>query len=244
MGVESKFYIIPQASSLRPSPQKVLDLIVALRSKAFLCDPKAVSFAPDAHGMKNGGEGFTWTTGRRRDKGQGSLDDLLAFLVTHGDSDVLLRWNNFDLAQSGLKYPLTVLPESDEVYYDIDFHLVAETAYHTSEVIEPFQAIRCACGEEIAELEPDDSDPFYCARLPVMCMKCHKPNEFENLSMTYRDPWTGEEKEGFGGVTYRFAVVVDCGKNYPDRTAQVAADFLGIIQRTLGVKTREIGDVY
>ena len=77
-----------------------------------------------------------------------------------------------------------------------------------------------------------------------MCTRCHKPNEFENLSMTYRDPWTGVEKEDFGGVTYRFAVVVDCGKNGPDRTAQVAADFLGIIQRTLGVITREIRDVY
>ena len=47
--------------------------------------------------------------------------------------------------------------------------------------------------------------------------------------MTFRDGWTEEEIQGLGGLTYRFCVVIDCGKMIPEQGTIVAPEFRHII---------------
>jgi len=247
MGVESKFYVLPDTSGYRPDPRNVSELVKALRAAGFICDPNSPAFVASAHqaGSLNSPadwEGFSWRLGR--DEVAGSLSALELFLTDHRESDVLVRWPNKDLHLSGLKYPLSVSPGPDEVYHDIEMHLAADTVYHTSEIIDPFTDIRCSCGAAIQEFEPSGNDPFYSSRLPNHCPECHRQVNYATLPVTIRDGWTGVESKAVGGTAYRFAIVVDCGKCWPDGEADVVAEFLGVIERTVQIKTRVFRDFY
>lgn len=247
MGVESKFYVLPDNSGYLPEPGVVSDLIKALRSAGFLCDPKSPTFEPSVHQLgspnsKVENEGFEWRIGRNRFPG--SLVALASHLSSYQGSDLLLRWPNSDLGRSGLKYPLTIIPGPDGVYYDIEIHLAADTVYYTSEIFDPFDEIRCDCGVAVEAFEPPGDDPFYSSRLPNQCSVCRTPINYALLPMTIRDGWTGEESEAIGGVTYRFALVVDCGKYWPDQQAAANPEFLAIVEQTLHIKTRVLRDFY
>jgi hypothetical protein len=247
MGIESKFYVLPDASGYRPDAGKVAELINALRAARFLCDPKSPGFAETAHQAEPASsgadyDGFYWSTCRNRLAG--SLGALELFLNQHAWSDVLLRWPNQDLRLSGLKYPFSTVPGEDGVYYDIEMHLAAETVYCTSEIIDPFAEIHCSCGATVEEFEPSDDDPFYSSRLPNHCPECQAPMNYAVLPTTMRDPWTGAESSLAGGAVYRFALVLDCGKCWPEKETVVSAEFLGVVERTLQIKTRVCRDFY
>jgi hypothetical protein len=247
MGVESKFYVLSDDSGYLPEPAAILGLIKSLQTSGFLCDSKSPSFEPSVHQLgspnsKIENEGFEWRIGRNRFPG--SLNGLASHLSSHLGTDLLIRWPNSDLNRSGLKYPLTIVPGPDGVYYDIETHFAADPVYHTSEIIDPFDEILCRCGAIVKEFEPPNGDPFYSSRLPNHCPACHTPINYALLPMTIRDGWTGEESKAVGGVTYRFAVVVDCGKYWPEQEATVTPEFLAVVEQTLQIKTRVVRDFY
>jgi hypothetical protein len=95
MGVESKFYILPDTSGYRPDAGKVSELVKALRAAGFLCDPKSprlVTSAPQNDSLSSQAdyEGFHWRVGRN--KGAGALGALELFLTEHREADVLVQW--------------------------------------------------------------------------------------------------------------------------------------------------------
>lgn len=192
-------------------------------------------------------EGFEWQTAETgRQRQAGALVDLENVAGQHDQSDLLVYWHTSDLALSGLKYPLSVIPMSAGVYYDIEIHLTANTVYHTSEIIEPFADISCGCGAAIERIEPRDDDPLHDERLPNNCPACREAIDYAVLPMTIRDGWTGVETAAVGGVTYRFAVVMDCGKCWPDQNqdAVVLPEFLSVIRQRLKTNTRVVRDFY
>jgi hypothetical protein len=249
MGVESMFYILPDDSGYRPEPTRVCQLVRALQTAGFLCDPKSPSFVAPAHaegplGDQADYEGFIWKVRPGPDKHAGSLTSLERILKDLQDSDVVVKWPNSDLNVSGLKYPLTLVPESEGVHYAIEIHLAAQTVYHASEIIDPYEEIRCRCGKQIQQIESSGSTPLYDPRLPNHCPSCHEPINYATMSLTIRDGFTGAESKTVGGAVYRFAVVVDCGKYWPDGEAQVTAGFLGVVESSLNVRARVIRDFY
>lgn len=252
MGVESEFYILPDNSGYRPDPGKACQLIRALRAAGFLCDPESPTFAASAHRLgalssQAGYEGFCWkrSAGPNQRVGRvGTLSALEPLLTELQESDVLLLWPNKDLNLSGLKYPLTVVPGPEGVYYDVEIHLAAQTVYHMSEIIDPFEAIRCTCGADIQEFEPSGDCPFYSSRLPNHCPACNKAMNYATMPTTVRDGFTGLESTAVGGAAYRFALVVDCGKYWPEREAAVAPEFLAVVEEILPIKTRVLRDFY
>jgi len=249
MGVESKFYILSETSGYRPEPAGVYQLVGALRTAGFLCDPKSQTFQASVHrtgplSSDSDDEGFWWKSHAGLEKQGGSLNALELRLADLRESDVLIRWPNANLNLSGLKYPLNVVPGPDGVYYDIEIHLAVETVYHTSEIIDPFDDIRCGCGAGIKVLEAPGHSPFYDSRLPNRCPSCQTLMNYATIPMTIRDAWTGAESRAMGGIAYRFALVVDCGKYWPEGEAEVAPDFLAVTEQTLGIKTRVLRDFY
>ena len=247
MGVESKFYILPETSHYRPDPTKVRQSIQAFRTSGFLCDPKSPAFTESTHRAYQATsdfEGFYWKLRSGSERSNGSLDSLERLLADRPESEVLVEWPNSNLKLSGLKYPLTVIPGPDDMYYDVEIHLTEQTVYHTSEIIDPFEEITCSCGSEIEQFEPSDRCLFYDPRLPNHCPSCGTLMNYATLPMMVHDGWTGDESEAAGGVTYRFAIIVDCGKYWPESEAAVAPEFLAIVEQTLGITTRVFRDFY
>jgi hypothetical protein len=249
MGVESNFYIMPEDSGYRPEPARVSELVRALRAAGFLCDPQSPSFARPAHRAgalsdQADYEGFMWKVRPGLYKHAGSLALLESVLNDLQDSDVVVRWPNSDLNLSGLKYPLTVVPGPEGVYYDIEIHLAAHTVYHTSEIIDPYEEIRCRCGGEIHQIESSSPTPLHDSRLPNHCPSCHALMNYAILPLTVRDGFTGAESQAVGGAVYRFAIVVDCGKYWPEGQAEVTPAFLSTVESTLNIKTRVLRDFY
>jgi hypothetical protein len=249
MGVESRFYVLPNASGFRPSAAQVCELITRFRAASFLCDPHSPTFEPSVHkcppALKDlvGYEGFDWRI--RGERGVENLAELEKLLVQHEESDIQLRWPNTDLAKSSLRYPLLPIPVSESVYFDVELHLSADTVYCTSEIIDPFEEpVRCACGASLDILESPDRDFFYSSRLPNCCPACGKAANYSVVPMTIRDAWTGAETQGLGGITYRFCTVIDCGKMIPDVGAAVLPEFRQIIEQTLQCHTRVVQDFY
>ena len=103
MGVESKFYILPDTSGYRPDAVNVSALIKALQIAGFLCDPKSPRFVASAHqndslSSQADYEGFHWRVGRN--KFAGSLSALSLSLTANQDRDVRVQWDNSDLQLS------------------------------------------------------------------------------------------------------------------------------------------------
>lgn len=249
MGVESKFYILPETSGYRPEPTQVCQLVKTLQGAGFLCDPMSPTYSASAHRTSSlsseaGYEGLFWKLRAGPKKDSGPLSMLALRLVDSQESDVLVQWPNSDLILSGLKYPLSVVPGPEGVYYHIEIHLAAQTVYHTSEIIDPFDEIRCSCGAHVQELAPSGRCPFYDSRLPNRCPSCQITMNYATLPTTIRDGWTGVESSAIGGATYRFALVVDCGKYWPESEAAVTPEFLAVVEKTLGIRTRVVRDFY
>jgi hypothetical protein len=242
-----RYYIVPEISGLRPDPATVCRLIGALRSAGFLCDPESAGFAASAHGVISlasgpDEEGFWWQTHASAKKHGGSLDTLEDTLSDLKEMDVLITWPNSDLHLSGLKYPLSMIPGPSGVYYNIEFHLAAETVYHVSEIVDAFDKICCPCGASIKPFNALGRELFYDQRLPNHCPACQSVLNYATLPATVRNPWNGAKSSVLGGLSYRFAVMVDCGSYYPGLDAVVTPAFLSVLEDILGLKTRVIQD--
>lgn len=58
------------------------------------------------------------------------------------------------------------------------------------------------------------------------------------------DPLTGAPEPGHGGITYRSATVIDCGKYFPDYGTPVEQGFISAIEPVLGGGLRVIQDFH
>lgn len=224
MGVESNFYIMPASSGFRPEPEAIDSLIRNLQDQHYLP------------------EDLNWSVGNA--KSSGSIENLRTTLDANPSSDIRAQWRISDLASSGLRYPLAQAPAWDGIYYDIEIHLVGATAYRTSEVIQPFDSIQCACGQRIEETPVPDYDPFSAERLPTYCPACGDPIDYAQIPMVACHPMTGAPEPGRGGITYRCAIVVDCGKCYPDYGTSVDSDFISAIESVFSGRLRISQDFY
>jgi hypothetical protein len=224
MGVESNFYIMPASSGFRPEPEAIEGLIRKLLDHRYL--PKDLN----------------WTVGTA--KASGSIEDLRAALDANPTSDLRAQWRISDLATSGLLYPLAQTPVSERVYYCIEVHLVGDTAYLTSGIIQSFDSIQCACGKEIEETPVPDNDQLGAGRLPTSCPACGDPIDFAQIPMVACHPMTGAPEPGRGGITYRCAIVVDCGKCYPDYGTPVEPGFISAIESVFGGGVRVAQDFW
>jgi hypothetical protein len=132
----------------------------------------------------------------------------------------------------------------DETYYDVEIHLSCDYVYHCSELIDPFDDIRCMCGES---LEYDNNDRvFYASRIKYRCPRCARDFDVSEKPATVRNGRTGEKSTVPGGTSYRFALVVDCGKWLPTRSSVINLhpDLVELCQSELQHSFYEVGDYY
>lgn len=250
MGVEYRHFLIPRPNSFKPSARQLAEFIASLSDGAWTYRPGTETFRrlvfdwpPEAaiSGVfattPNGYEVVPYPVAEE-------------WLEQRDHHDLLLTWPVWNLAEAGLRYPLkkSQWPPGD-IYYDLEIHLSPNYVYQASECIEPFEEVICReCSEPLEESRPLLADDFeyifFTSRIPVQCPKCQAPFDPSKLTAVVVHGWTGERSRLPGGATYRFAVVVDCGKSIPSNTGDIAfdADFVALCKSKFRTDFYEVGD--
>ena len=93
---------------------------------------------------------------------------------------------------------------------------------------------------------PNGPPVFVDRRISSACPSCGKPFRPQDLVARVRDLRTGVPRDRRGGATYRFAVVVDCGKRFAREGWPIRAskEFLILVQKTLAQRFYQVGDIY
>ena len=252
MGVEYRCYLIPRPNTFRPRPDAALALVAALRGDGWLLGHERTAsaklpFAQSRLYKPAQGQGYFALTLGSRDSFTSPLPELFS---DYANRDLMVVWPVESLGTSGLRYPLEPLPFDDpadaaDCYYEVQFHFGRDFIYHMSEVIDPFDpSPTCRCGHTL-ECEPEsEEDPFYSARLSERCPQCGLAFDPTQLVAAGRDGWTGTATRIQGGATYRFAVVIDCGKFFGQRQLCIHPRLKSIVERTLDIETYEVADFY
>lgn len=251
MGVEYRCYLIPRPNTFRPRPDAALALVAALRDDGWLLGSEHPALAKlpfrqsrlyaPAHG-----QGYFALTVGNRDSFTSPLPELFD---DYADRDLRVVWPVESLGTSGLRYPLEPLPFDDPVdaadcYYEVQFHFGRNFIYHISQVIDPFEpSPTCPRGHSLMCEPESDEDPFYSFRLAARCPQCGAAFDPTQLVATGRDGLTGAPLRVQGGATYRFALVVDCGKFYGGRH-HFHPELKSLVQRTLDIQLYEVADFY
>jgi hypothetical protein len=252
MGVEYRSYLIPRPNTFRPRPDVALALVAALRDDGWLLGPdhKALANLPFAQSRLYAparGHGYFARRVGDRESFSAPLGDLF-----HGfaNRDLMVVWPVESLGASGLRYPLEPLPFDDpadavDCYYEIQLHFGHDYVYRMSESIDPFDpSPSCHRGHALERDAESEEDPFYSSRLALRCPKCDAKFDPSEFIATGRDGWTGTAIRVPGGMTYRFAVVIDCGKFFGRRPLRFSPRLKSIIERTLDVETYEVPEFY
>jgi hypothetical protein len=254
VGVEYEHYLIPEDNAFKPQPQDLRRLVDALLDGGLVARNETEAFGkftsgsfafydgpPDTNCYVQFGQKyfpFPCPCAER---------DIAGF----GERDYRMVWPVESSNESGLKYPLSPFPEWGDAYYELRLHMGEDFVYHTSESIDPFDEVACACGVPL-ELPHDlgQSAPFppvfFDQRIRRTCPSCGRAFRPQELVATVRDVWTGESLERPGGATYLFAVVIDCGKGFAREAWPIRAseEFMALVEKTLGQSFYEIGDIY
>ncbi len=252
MGVEYRCYLIPRPNTFRPRPDAALELVTRLRDDGWLLGPDdpalaQIPFEQSLLYKPAQGHGHYALTVGREDSFTAPLPELFD---SYADRDLMVVWPVESLGTSGLRYPLEPLPFDDPTdaancYYEVQLHFGRDFIYHTSEIIDPFEPPPTCPNGHTVECEPEsDEDPFYSARLAARCPQCGAAFDPTQLSAAGRNGWTGDAMHKQGGATYRFAVVIDCGKLFGRRQHRFHPRLKSLVERTLDIETYEVEDFY
>lgn len=254
MGVEYMHYLIPDDNTDQPRPEELSRLIGSLLGGGFVNQAGTDAFRKTTFSFYSYYEHaeptgcFAHVGGREyRPFPCPCTERDIAGL---GEGDYRLVWPVESANDSGLKYPLTPFPEWGDAYYQLELHVARDFVYHTSELIEPFEYVVCECGLPLAYDDPTARKTphpvFYEGRIHRTCPACGMPFRPQELVARVRDGWTNRAGERPGGATYRFAVVIDCGKGFAREAWPIRAteEFMGTVTRALGRRFYEVADMY
>jgi hypothetical protein len=257
MGVEKKVYVIPRNNSFRPPAGALAGFVERLRQDDWVADPARPWFGnltftgmkDHKHAKATGG--YVERPGHLKDDtrysplplARSDMDRLFAEIERE---DRRVRWPvSPQGGRTGLHYPLNAPPpiSLDEAHYNVELWLANEHVYVTSETIEPFPNTACRCG---ASLEQNDEDPlFYATRLRTRCDACGALTDVSERLATWHDPGTNAMRRIPGGATFRFALVIDCSKCWPNPPAfGVNAELKALCEACFEQPFYDVLDVY
>jgi hypothetical protein len=255
MGVEYEHYLIPEDNTYKPRPEDLSRLVNALLDGGYVF--RTGTDTPKREVINTfGDDDPAVLTGCYVHLGKGEYYPFMCpcsarDIAAWGERDCRIVWTVDSINKSGLNYPLTPFPEWGDAYYELQLHVARDFVYHTSELIEPFDRVNCACGRSLEPSDvftpwPDDRPVFIDPRIPRACPSCGSPFRPQELVAQVRDGRTGKAVDRPGGATYLFAVVIDCGKGFARQSWPILASekFLALLERNLGQSFYQVGDVY
>jgi hypothetical protein len=230
--------------------------VETLRRDAWICDPRTSWFSsmtfdsegPHAHAASTGAYVSALAEGRERTilRGPFPNEGLADWLSPRREADMRIIWPVERLEAVPLRYPVNApSPVSrEDTYYNFEIWLGRDFVYPTSELIEPFDDEACSCGESLVYHPETESHLFYEARIRVRCKNCGTEFDPSQRSARVRDPWSDEESEVPGGATFRFAVVVDCGKCFSEGLSGADEALRKLCEAHFGRPFQSIVDLY
>jgi len=169
--------------------------------------------------------------------------------IVKSDFEIRFDVQGFGFADQPARYPfVNESPVSrEDTYYEIKIESSVDYVYHTSETIEPFKTTTCRCGVQLEYAHGSEEGIVYSIRLKAVCPSCHRPFDPSNLEAPYRNGFTGEYTAPIkGGVSYLFAVIVDCGRCIPEAHTEVSIrpELRELCERHFGTPFYDVGDFY
>jgi hypothetical protein len=255
MGVEYEHYLIPEDNTYKPGPEDLCRLVNALVDGGFVVRNDTGNFRRETINTFGDSDPAV-LTGCYVHLGEGEYSPFVCpcsvrDIAAWGERDYRIVWTVDSINESGVKYPLNPFPDWGDAYYELQLHVARDYVYHTSESIDRFDRVTCKCGQS---LEPGDYYPpwpdgppvFRDPRIPRTCPSCGSPFRPQELVAQIRDGHTGKPVDRPGGVTYLFAVVIDCGKGFARQSWPILAsdEFLAMLEKTLGQQFYQVGDFY
>lgn len=240
MGVDYQVWVIPQQRAYRPSADQFANLANALRDGNWVPKPEANGQRSQVLELLPG----QTTVGRQAVRGQPFVVEpfTAGWVEFHTQHELLLSWNVQNMIEADVKYPFLFdpYPDSGPPYFHVCLILGDGYFYWTGENVMPFdeQAVKCACGEQLSH--DTGWSPAGSGRIHRKCPKCAQAFDPSEIACDMIDGWTGERRPLVGGLTYRFALLVDCHKYWPreqedGKRFNLRTEFLDLWRTHIGV---------
>jgi hypothetical protein len=263
MGVELTQYLIPRDNTHRPSPEQIAALITAWVAAGYVVKPGSPALANLAFGSgvsgpaagppaaTSGAMHITKWSGKRAAAPFAVPPDTAALAVLAGPQ-ARIQWPVSDNLTAGTVYPITPVPKVSQlagqgVYYDLEIHVSDDFVDVGGESIVGYMDPKCGCGGDL-RVEPADDDVFGHQRIRRTCPKCSAAFRPQDQEVEMVGGVEEAELSVAGGVTYRFAIVIDCGKCWHsdqsggvERDPKASAEFVALCERALGCDLYQVG---
>lgn len=242
MGVELQVWVIPKSRSFHPSLEQFAALANALKAANWLPAAGAEGQRTRILELLPGSEvPVSKKPTRVHERDDRPLTD--AWLETLAVHEIVLGWNIDNVVEAGVEYPFQFdpYPDSGPPYFAVRMFLGNDYFYETNECVAPFdeQAMQCKCGEQMT-YETGWSDVIGGSRIHHLCLRCGAEFNPSDRNSEVIEVWTGEPSVLPGGLTFRFALQVDCGKYFPHeeeeaRRFKLRPEFLATWEEKIGV---------
>jgi hypothetical protein len=243
MGIDCRFWMFPQQRAFRPNAEQFACLANSLRDGNWV--PK-----PDAPGQKSRifellpvDSPSPMAKKPTRVQAMDSQPFAAGWVEFHSQYELVVEWHVQNLREAVVQYPFEFdpYPDSGPPYFYVRLILGQEFFYWTGENVMPFEdaSTKCLCGEQLAYWT-GWAHGAPSERIHRACPRCGKEFDPSGKVCKILDGWTGAASPLIGGLTFRFAMVVDCHKYWPhDREASkrfhLRADFLDLWRKCVGV---------
>ncbi len=239
MGIEYSRFMVPTQCSWRPDPKQTSDLIDALRENGWLIDPSSPSLA------KMRFKTYRWypaaaATGfciKTSDGTKPGNPNVLGALNAE-TAEYVLSWPVENLSAADLKYPLEpAFENSDDAYFDFELHFANDYVYPFVGAFD--QEPVCQCGQKLVYYDEATKIDAFAQRIRRTCNLCGYGFDPTGQSASGQSGMTGEIIPIPNAATYRFALVVGCGKAFGAGEPYIAQELKELVERTLEVQTFE-----
>lgn len=245
MGVDYQVWVIPFERTFRPKADQVANFVNALREGKWVPMPAA-----DQHStvleLLPGGDQAHKKPARVH---AFTMDPFTpGWIEFHGEHELVFNWAINDQKAAGVRYPFTFDPgsEYETPYFYATVLLGHDFFYYTGETVNPLdeQATRCNCGEQLA-VWVGWAHGAPSQRIFSNCPKCGNAFDASQSHCEVLDGWTGKPSPLRGGLTFRFALVVNCHKYFPHeeeaaRRFRLQPEFLDLWRMHIGVPFEQI----
>lgn len=292
MGVCYSRYIIPVDNTLRPEPARIVALVDAWLAAGFVPVPgTASSTLGPGDAARESGASFILDEWRKEERivtharpwwqrligwpkpFPRRLSPAKPFAIpirgasfeALSSSGVSIEWPINNYTKVGTIYPLERVPDLAPYgdygpSYKLRIIAVDDFVNEETDRIDggcKQLDTRCVCGHELSYVAPFDQ-----VQIHRVCTACGTSFRPQDQLVEVTDGSSGRKYTVPGGVCYRFAIVVDCGKDYPfgpaedvrgedgnneSRSVAIESDvkasskFLDCSSSALGIELRDIG---
>ena len=276
MGISYSVYVLPRENDVRPTPEVVVRLIEALQAARYLARPgdPCLATITNKAARESGAvylkldEWNKWKARALTPPPKPSWRERILGIAPKREVPRLYRppftipptpeawqamsgavqieWPIEDAKKMMIEYPFDMPPANDmaqectmQMLFSDDFNNVCPNPYMSSAKLESI----CSCGIELGYEADNFGSKHNIRRLCPECGAAFKPQE---RTLATQDGCTGKPLEIRGGVCFRFAISIECGRNVPHQDTAAedvlpSLRFMRLCEHALGLELYAVG---